>query len=164
MKCTLCHTPLSQAMDSYYFNCHTCRALIKNKEHYLSDEAEKATYELHNNDVNDIRYRKFVSPITTYISENYTKKTLGLDFGCGAAPVVTTMLKEQGFDIKPYDPYFCCDTEYLNHRYDYIVCCEVAEHFHYPATEIEKLIGRKKSNVLQLREGKKSNCTRSPPN
>ncbi len=141
MNCTLCHTALTQKMDAFFFSCHNCSALIKVEDYYLTAEAEKATYQTHNNDINDIRYQNFVSPVTNYVINNFSEDSIGLDFGCGAAPVVTKILTDKGFNIKKYDPFFFANNDYLNYHYDYIVCCEVVEHFYYPAKEIEKLIG-----------------------
>lgn len=146
MNCTLCHTSLTRKMDAFYFSCTTCSALIKDGIFYLSPEDEKAIYEIHNNDVEDPRYQKFVSPVTSHVTNHFQKNSLGLDYGCGAAPVVTKVLTDRGYNIKPYDPFFNPEDGYLELTYDYIVACEVFEHFHQPAEEIEKLVSMLKPN------------------
>lgn len=100
---------------------------------------EKARYETHNNDVNDPGYRRFVSPITAAVMRDFPLGSLGLDFGAGTGPVTSEVLKEAGYEIRQYDPFFHNHPDLLEQRYDYIVCCEVIEHFHYPAREFALL-------------------------
>ena len=139
MICTLCTAPLTSKKDAYYYSCDLCKALVKDDKYYLSAEKEKARYETHNNDVNDIGYQNFTSPITNYVLENYLASQKGLDFGSGPGPVISSMLMKQGYDIVQYDPYFAPAIHLLNTTYDYIVCCEVFEHFHKPNEEVTRL-------------------------
>lgn len=150
MNCTLCHTPLITKIDYEYLQCTTCGAYVKDETLYFNQEKEKQHYECHNNDVNDIGYQKFTSPITNTILADCTPDTLGLDFGCGKGPVITKQLVDRGYQVKLYDPYFYPDTDYLNHQYDYIFSCEVFEHFYNPLEEIQKLTNLLKSGGLLL--------------
>ncbi len=140
MLCTLCENTLQNQIDDFYFQCSVCDAFVKDSKFYVNFEQEKERYESHNNDVNDVRYQQFTSPITVYILENYTSKHLGLDFGCGTGPVISEQLKKHDFQIKLYDPFFYPDESYLDFQYDYIFSCEVFEHFYHPKKEIEKLL------------------------
>lgn len=126
--------------DEFYFICQNCNAYVKDKKFYVPKNQEKAIYEEHNNDVTDIRYQKFTSPITEAILENHAKEELGLDYGCGTGPVISKQLIDKGYRVKMYDPYFYPDNDYLHHQYDYIFSCEVFEHFYEPKQEIEKLL------------------------
>lgn len=139
MNCPLCKTVLSDRIDEKYYECGCCAALVKDKEFYLSYEEEKAIYERHNNDVNDPRYQKFTSSITDYVLEHFTENHKGLDFGCGTGPVISKMLCDENYDIRQYDPFFANHSELLKKHYDYIVCCEVFEHFNNPEAEIKNL-------------------------
>ncbi|MCX2680110.1 class I SAM-dependent methyltransferase [Galbibacter sp. EGI 63066] len=139
MNCPLCDTTLTEEIDEGYYNCSTCFAIVKDKKDYLSLEVEKARYETHNNDVNDVRYQNFTSPITDYVLEKQKAEHLGLDFGCGTGPVISKMLEDNGYHIEQYDPFFKPDTVLLDNTYDYIVSCEVFEHFFNPKEEIDKL-------------------------
>jgi 2-polyprenyl-3-methyl-5-hydroxy-6-metoxy-1,4-benzoquinol methylase len=140
MNCTLCETLLENKADEFYFICDTCGAYIKNQDFYINSLQEKAVYEEHNNDVNDIGYQNFTSPITKAILAKFTSKHLGLDYGCGTGPVISKLLKDKGYQIELYDPYFYPNENYLNYQYDYIFSCEVFEHFYQPKKEIEKLL------------------------
>ena len=57
MNCTLCNTKLTTKINKEFYNCKTCKAIIKDKKYYLSAEEEKERYELHNNDVTDVNYQ-----------------------------------------------------------------------------------------------------------
>jgi len=139
MECPLCQTLLTHQIDTHYYTCETCFALVKDKAYYFSATKEKEHYEFHNNDVNDTGYQKFTSPITNAILSRFRPETLGLDFGCGKGPVITKQLVDKGYKVNLYDPYFYPDLSYKNHRYDYIFSCEVFEHFYHPHQEIMQL-------------------------
>ena len=109
-------------------------------QYHLSAKQEKAIYETHINDVNDIRYQNFTSPITYFVLEHCLAKHKGLDFGSGTGPVISSVLMKNGYDIVQYDPFFAPQQELLNNSYDYIVSCEVFEHFYQPKLEIDRLI------------------------
>lgn len=150
MKCPLCTTQLEFKVDAFYFECSTCFALVKDAQFYISSEDEKIRYVSHNNDVEDVRYQNFTSPITNKILEHCKPTDLGLDYGCGTGPVITKMLQEKNYQIQLYDLYFYPSLDYLNYAYDYIFSCEVFEHFSNPNAEIKKLISLLKPNGLLL--------------
>ncbi|MEX2349246.1 MAG: methyltransferase domain-containing protein [Flavobacteriaceae bacterium] len=139
MNCPLCHSPLKTLIDTDYFDCSGCRALVKNPSLLPTPEEEQKRYESHNNDVNDPRYQKFTAPIWQYILEHFNREDLGLDFGSGTGPVISKMLLDKGYTIKQYDPFFSPDYALLDLNYHYIACCEVVEHFFHPRDEFTKL-------------------------
>jgi 2-polyprenyl-3-methyl-5-hydroxy-6-metoxy-1,4-benzoquinol methylase len=106
---------------------------------YVSKTEEKDRYLTHNNDVNDPRYQNFVSPLFTTVNSDFPKTAKGLDFGAGTGPVIAKMLSEKGYSVALYDPFFHPNTEVLEKQYDFIVCCEVMEHFHNPNKEFKLL-------------------------
>lgn len=140
MNCTLCGSALFNKMDEHYYDCDICRAIIMDDQDHLSAEQEKQIYEAHINDVDDIRYQNFTAPITDFVFENYKPKHIGLDFGSGTGPVISSELKKKNYQIVQYDPFFASNSSLLNNRYDYIVSCEVFEHFYNPKFEIDRLI------------------------
>lgn len=140
MNCPLCDTHLSKKLDEEYFDCLKCHALVKDNRLYVSVSDEKQVYETHNNDVNDERYQNFTSPITNYVLKKYNPAHKGLDFGSGTGPVISKVLNDHGYDnINLYDPFFHLNEKALNEKYDYIICCEVVEHFKNPKEEYERL-------------------------
>ena len=146
MNCSLCNTPLSHKPDEEYYNCPVCLAWVKDNALYLTPEEERLRYQTHNNDITDPRYRKFTSPISNFILENFAMHHEGLDFGSGTGPVISGVLQEEGYNVVQYDPYFANDLKLLEKQYDYIFACEVVEHFYNPAKEFEKLFAMLKAS------------------
>ncbi|MBN2764749.1 MAG: class I SAM-dependent methyltransferase [Paludibacteraceae bacterium] len=107
---------------------------------FLPDRAaEKVRYQEHLNDVNDLRYQQFVNPIVEKVFTHFSKDHAGLDFGAGTAPVISKLLADKAYQIVQYDPFFHYAPQLLYGHYDYIVSCEVIEHFHAPAKEFQIL-------------------------
>ncbi len=151
MNCTLCSTKITASFFSEkehsFYKCPTCKCVLRGLETFPTPEQEILRYEEHNNDVNDIRYQKFVSPITNAVQKNFSpENSIGLDFGAGTGPVITKVLRDKGFQLNLYDPFFIPDTTALQQKYDFIACCEVIEHFHHPLKEFKMLISLLKPN------------------
>lgn len=127
-------------MDKEYYNCLVCGGLPLRSDLLPDHNTELACYLTHQNDVSDPGYQAFTYPITSYILEHFEPTDEGLDFGSGTGPVISSLLHENGYSIKPYDPFFAPNPELLkSHAYDYIVACEVIEHFHNPHLEFIRL-------------------------
>lgn len=140
MECTLCHCALDDRADAYFYICKNCGAYVKDNKYYLTASQEKERYEQHQNDVHDARYQQFTSPITEAVFAHQNPEQLGLDYGCGSGPVISYQLSSKDYQVVLYDPYFHPNPDYLQNRYDYILSCEVFEHFYQPDKEIRKLI------------------------
>lgn len=108
-------------------------------QNYLTAAEEHNCYKQHNNDITDIRYQNFVRPIVDRVLADFLPTDLGLDFGAGSGPVISKMLSDALYSIKQYDPFFHNYPEVLQQTYNYIVCCEVVEHFHNPYKEFSLL-------------------------
>lgn len=114
-------------------------------EFYIDPASEEERYRLHNNDVNDSRYQEFVSPITGTVRRDFPPNSFGLDYGCGPGPVAAVELEKQGYKLNLYDPFFANNPGALQNSYDFIICCEVMEHFHHPGKEFQLLYDLLKS-------------------
>lgn len=106
---------------------------------FVSTKKEIERYQKHNNNVDDVGYQHFVKPIVNEVLSYFKKSHKGLDFGCGTGPVITKLLRNQAYNITTYDPFFDNNPDALKNTYDYIVCCEVIEHFHHPLREFKLL-------------------------
>ncbi|MBP2830567.1 class I SAM-dependent methyltransferase [Aquimarina sp. U1-2] len=140
--CTLCNTLTGVYIVTKkrtFFLCPECKGIIADPTHFLTPKEEKERYLLHQNDVNDPGYQNFVSPIIKEIRKDFNTNHAGLDFGSGSGPVVTSLLTKQGYTITAYDPFFDPNAPVLLRKYDYIVCCEVMEHFYNPNKEFSTL-------------------------
>lgn len=142
MKCILCgdQTKLFKIWrNKEYYSCMGCKSIMLEAKYYINNIEEKERYEEHDNDVEDKGYQEFVSPIVEEVLNKYKKHDKGLDFGSGTGPVITKLLRDKEYNIKTYDPFFANYPERLEDKYDYIVCCEVIEHFHNPIEEFKLL-------------------------
>lgn len=143
LMCPLCQTAgntFYNGPGSPYLECPDCKALFVPSKFLPDPETEISRYKSHNNDVEDPSYQKFVSPIVNAVERDFSAvKHTGLDFGAGTGPVITKLLKEKGFKIAAYDPFFINDRSLLQKKYDFIAACEVIEHFHHPRKEFHLL-------------------------
>ncbi len=124
-----------------FFKCSPCLSVYRDPDTFLTLTDEKNRYLSHNNDVNDPRYQEFVSPLVLAVINDFCPGSKGLDFGSGTGPVVAKLLSENGYNIALYDPFFHPNIVPLSDVYDFIVCCEVIEHFHHPEKEFNLLKG-----------------------
>ena len=141
-KCPLCFKEsdlFSNSNNRNFFRCSHCKSIFADPKTFLNYEDEKSRYETHNNDVLDSGYRNFMQPIVDIVSGKYTQNRVGLDYGSGTGPVASKMLQEKDFNVEQFDPFFCNKPEVLTKYYDYIVCCEVIEHFYKPHIEFTQL-------------------------
>ncbi len=122
-----------------YYQCDVCKGIFVKKSHLPSKNKEIERYLQHNNDVNDPLYQQFVLPLVNAVISDFSPKHKGLDFGAGTGPVVSKMLHDLSYDIVLYDPFFHNHQQLLLLKYDYIVACEVIEHFHNPSAEFSLL-------------------------
>ncbi len=109
-------------------------------------DKELKRYNEHNNDVNNAGYQQFVMPIVDAVAKQFTSNHQGLDFGAGPGPVVAKLLHDKQYDFVLYDPFFYDYPHLLTKTYDYIVACEVIEHFHNPYKEFVLLKNLLKPN------------------
>ena len=143
MQCPVCYEKAyslySQINELKYFQCQSCKAIYLDKKHYLGQQEEKLRYELHNNELNDPSYRKFLSQLHNPLIKKLVKGSSGLDYGCGPGPALAEMFKESSCCMDLYDPFFFPDESYKNKTYDFVTCSEAAEHFFNPLEEFQKI-------------------------
>lgn len=118
-----------------YLRCSRCQLVFVPKNLWLSDEAEKAIYDLHNNDPEDSGYRQFLSRLSTPLSRKLDSNQKGLDFGSGPGPTLSLILEDNGHHVDLFDPFYHYDPSVFQKTYDFICATEVVEHFHDPIKE-----------------------------
>lgn len=138
--CPLCFATscafFHQDKQRCYWRCPRCELVFADRSSLLSAAAEHAQYQLHNNDVNDNGYRRFLQRLATPLLAALGRSGLqGLDFGCGPGPLLAKMLTEAGQHMAVWDPFFAPDSTALERQYDFISCSEAIEHFVNPAQE-----------------------------
>lgn len=110
-----------------------------NPAFFLEPEREKAEYDLHRNDPADPRYRAFLARSLDEVVRRVAPPARGLDFGCGPGPALAAMVREAGYVVDLYDPFYADDRAVFERRYAFITCTEVVEHFAHPRRELERL-------------------------
>ncbi len=142
VACLLCGGPpelfLEETQKKYY-RCGTCSGIFLDPACRLSEADEYARYLNHENDVEDPAYQKFVGPVVSAIRQSFGPHCEGLDFGAGPGPVIAKLLRDAGYAVELYDPFFWKDRAPLSRKYDFIACCEVLEHLRAPAEEFRLL-------------------------
>lgn len=142
--CPLCGTdsqPFQTVDARHYRRCPGCELVFLVPQQWLDREAERARYDLHQNDPDDARYRHFLAPLFEALRARLAAGARGLDYGCGPGSGLAAMLQEAGFPMALYDPQYAPDAAALSGRHDFVACSEVAEHFRDPCGEFRKLDG-----------------------
>jgi SAM-dependent methyltransferase len=122
-----------------YLQCLRCRLVFVSPAYRPSLARERSEYDLHQNDVHDPGYRRFLSRVVTPLLARLPAGARGLDFGCGPGPALAAMLEEAGYSVALYDPYYRPDPAVLEPGYDFICATEVVEHLHHPGRELDRL-------------------------
>lgn len=119
-----------------YWVCSQCKLVFVPPEQHLSAAQEHQHYLLHNNDLTDPGYRRFLQRLASPLLVALGQTSLsGLDFGCGPGPLLAEMCREAGHHMRVWDPFFAKDPSALQQQYDFVTCTEAIEHFVKPANE-----------------------------
>jgi len=105
----------------------------------LPSDAEKAAYDLHENDPTDPGYRRFLSRLFLPMLERLPPSSVGLDFGSGPGPTLSLMFAEAGHKMAIYDVFYAHETAVFSQTYNFITATEVVEHLHNPRMELDRL-------------------------
>jgi hypothetical protein len=151
--CPLCSGAESEAFHQdkvrNYLKCPTCNLVFVPRHQHLSEADEKAEYDLHDNQPDDVGYRKFLSRLYLPLNDRLKPNSYGLDFGCGPGPTLSKMFEETGHQVDLYDPFYAPDKSVFSKQYDFITMTEVAEHLAAPGMELDRLWGMlKEGGVL----------------
>lgn len=129
-----------------YYRCCVCDLIFVPSTFFLSDAKEKAEYDLHQNNMDDMGYRKFlmrsITPVVDFFS-SCSNKPVGLDFGCGPCPLLSSILSSDPyfFTMSVYDLFYFPDEAPLKqeNHFDFITMTEVVEHLKDPLEVITRL-------------------------
>lgn len=154
-RCPLCRSQAAQLYhrDKFrsYYQCASCALVFVPPEFHLSRERERAYYDLHENSLEDEGYRRFLSRCAKPLLDLLPPGSHGLDFGCGPAPLLATLLAEAGHRVELYDIYYAPNAGAMQRDYDFVVATEVVEHLSALGDELEQLWSRvRPGGVLAL--------------
>lgn len=138
-EATLFFTSRQKNLEREYFHCGTCDLAFVPTEFHLDVDAARRRYLTHDNDPDNVDYRRFLSQLWDELRPRLPAGARGLDYGAGPGPALAAMIKEDGFSVALYDPIFHPDETVLADRYDFIVCTETVEHFATPRTDFLRL-------------------------
>lgn len=124
-----------------FLRCGTCALTFVPDPQHLTSELERARYATHRNSPEDAGYRAFLDRLLAPLSARLPAGARGLDYGSGPGPTASVMMRERGFVMTDYDPYFAPDEAALRGTYGFVVCTEVAEHLRRPAEVFARLDG-----------------------
>ncbi len=137
-----------------FLRCGICLLTFVPAAQHPDAAREKARYAEHNNVPGDPGYRGFLDRLLSPLSAVLTAGAEGLDYGCGPGPTASGMMRERGFVMFDYDPYFFPDRGALARAYDFIVSTEVIEHLRRPIEDLTRLDGLlKPGGVLGIMTG-----------
>ena len=122
-----------------YFQCPVCHLVFVHPGYHVSADEEKERYDLHRNDPGDQGYRDFLLQLFLPVRQCLKAGDRGLEFGSGPVPVLAAMFRDEGFDIKIFDPFYADNSEALSGQYDFITASEVVEHLRNPLDELDRL-------------------------
>ena len=122
-----------------YYQCSNCQLVFLLPHQFLSPDAEKAVYDLHENSPDDPHYRRFLNRLCAPMLSRLSPQSDGLDFGSGPGPTLSLMFAEAGHSITIYDPFYAPNPQALTQQYDSITATEVVEHLHRPRHELAQL-------------------------
>lgn len=141
--CPLCKSPKADpyAQDAVrsYLQCSGCGLVFVPAHQQLSKRDEKAQYDFHQNDSNDLGYRKFLSRLASPMLERLGPLKQGLDFGSGPGPTLSLIFEEAGHTMHLFDVYYANDPTVFDASLDFITASEVIEHLSNPAIELNRL-------------------------
>ena len=157
------HCPLCRGRDSdlfyrdarrAYLQCPACHLVFVPPAYYLSTEEEKAEYDLHQNNPADTGYERFLNRLFEPVHRGLPPGSSGLDFGCGAGPLLADMFKAAGHKMAVYDPHYAPDVAVLAAVYEFITASEVLEHLQKPGEVLDQLVSiLKPGGLLGLMTG-----------
>lgn len=124
-----------------YRQCRRCALVFVPAQQRLSADDEKAIYDLHENDVNDAGYVRFLTRMAEPLLQRLPQNAMGLEFGCGPGPALAQILEGAGHSVALYDLFYYPDQSVFDAQYDFITATEVVEHLYGPGEELARLWG-----------------------
>lgn len=135
--CKICsnktRTLNDEKFELIYYICDKCEFISMDNNYYVNPDEEKDDYLKHDNTFENKGYiQLFTNFINLAINPFKNEIKTVLDFGCGFAPVLSKILKKEGFIVDNYDKYFFPDNSFKLKKYDLITSTEVFEHLIEP--------------------------------
>jgi len=133
MTCKLCHQPVISFYDDHMqcqtYHCKACEFIFKDIDALVSLDKELKVYKQHNNSEENLGYVAMFQDFMdkTFLPYREDISTI-LDFGSGPNPVLSKVMRDNGFNVEHYDKFFSPQKVYEDKKYDLITSTEVIEH------------------------------------
>jgi hypothetical protein len=125
--------------DRDFLRCGTCALTFVPAGQHALPADERARYETHRNSPQDAGYRAFLDRLLAPLAARLAPGARGLDYGSGPGPTASVMMRERGFVMSDFDPFFAPDEGALRATYAFVTCTEVVEHLRRPAETFARL-------------------------
>ncbi len=140
MKCLLCHSNSEKFTESNgraFQLCTECQLIFASPAFFLDEKDEMSRYREHENSLENEGYVKMFRDKIEIIKQHCSGIKSALDYGCGYAPVLCSLLEMEGYTAKAYDYYFFPEWDDTA-SYNLIVSTEAFEHFRNPLNELKR--------------------------
>ena len=122
-----------------FYRCGVRDLVFVPSEFHIGPEAQLERYRSHNNDPDDLEYRRFLSRLLDELRPHLVQGADALDYGAGPGPALAAMMRDEGLRVRTYDPFFHPFRSALEERYSFVTCTETAEHFATPRRDFDTL-------------------------
>ena len=144
MECPLCFSQAEFFLagdNREYWLCSTCSLIFVPPAFFLTEKEEIQRYRQHNNSLENEGYVNMFEEKIRLIEQVCPGIKTVLDYGCGYAPVLKTLLAGKGYQAEGYDPLFFPRKNFSG-KFDMVISTETFEHFKEPGKEITKIVSR----------------------
>lgn len=142
MICSLCQAKaqfLIAGEKRRYWHCSCCGLIFVPSDYFIATDKEKEHYLKHENSLDSPGYVQMFEEKIDILKKICPGVQTVLDYGCGYAPVLKTLLTRAGYSVEGYDPLFFPEAD-LNTSFNLIVSTETFEHFKEPGEETARLV------------------------
>ncbi len=141
-ECPVCQgrgSSFLQDRGRIFLRCPDCCLVFQQSNTLPSAGEERARYEAHHNDPVQEGYRKWLESFAGKALDAWDGQGHILDFGSGPRPVLADLLREQGYRVFHYDPFFAPLWPEEGQPFSLILLCEVLEHVARPVETLKAL-------------------------
>ena len=155
MCCPICNSINLKTLANRrrkFFRCDSCFFIWADPAEWPPDESARKRYLLHNNEGDE--YKSYILKIITNAlaaASAFPRPEGGpikkiLDYGSGPNPLASVLLREMGYEVHSYDPFFA-DEKPLAETFDLGISIEAAEHFKNPLDDFAVFSGALKKGA-----------------